>query len=130
MLSGSEIAMSPSMLSFRNRNSVLPALHKIFTVSNMGESRTVMSQYRMQGRLYDHAQFHVRNHEGGLPVNASCKIVVTFSPLQLGKSEGQVSITNNEDDKPANRAAQRNGLAIAARKILPECLRAVRSRSK
>ena len=100
MLSGPEIAMSPSSLSFAEQKLGIASAPQEITVSNMGTRTVMLTNIGIKGdfTLMPNSTCEAMNE--GLPVNASCKIVVTFSPLQPGKSEGQVSITNNEDDKP------------------------------
>jgi hypothetical protein len=99
-LGGPEIAMSPSTLSFAEQKLGIASAPQEITVSNMGTRTVVLTNIGIKGDFTIMPNSTCETMNEGLPVNASCKIVVTFSPLQLGKSEGQVSITNNEDDKP------------------------------
>ena len=95
-MGGATVTLSPTSLTFGNQAVATTSAAKSITLTNTGTIALAISSVAIDG------DFAVSANTCGttLAVGSKCRISVTFTPSQLGRSTGTLAITDNATDSP------------------------------
>jgi hypothetical protein len=94
------VAISRTSLSFPEQSQGVVSSPQTVTVSNSGEKDLLISALEVNGDFTITPGSTCENLRGPLAPGANCTILVTFNPLEAGKREGQLTITDNAEGSP------------------------------
>jgi hypothetical protein len=94
------VAMSGTSLSFPEQSQGVVSSPQTVTVSNSGKKDLFISGLEVNGDFTITPGSTCENLPGPLAPGANCTILVTFSPLEAGRRDGQLTITDNAEGSP------------------------------
>jgi hypothetical protein len=99
-LGGSEVAIAPSSLNFPAQKVGTRSAPQDITISNAGKKALVISNVDVDGDFTIMPSSTCETLYGALSASASCRVVVTFTPLGAGKRDGRVTFTDDAENSP------------------------------
>jgi len=94
------VAISRTSLSFAEQSQGAVSSPQTVTVSNSGKKGLSISDLEVTGDFTITPGSTCEGLPGPLAPGANCTILVTFNPLEAGKRDGQLTITDNAEGSP------------------------------
>jgi hypothetical protein len=99
-LNVSSVKASSSSLNFGEQDVGMMSMPQTITMSNAGKKTILVSAVNLDGDFTMMTNSTCESIEGTLAPGSSCTVVVTFTPLEVGKREGSLKFTDDGADSP------------------------------
>lgn len=99
-LSVPRINISPSRVNFPSQKIGTPSAPQTVTLSNSGKETLLVSSIDVAGDFTIMPSSTCESLRGPLAPEASCSVMVTFTPLGAGKRDGRITFTDDAEDCP------------------------------
>jgi hypothetical protein len=99
-LNASAVTFSPSSLNFDEQKEGTPSMLQQISMSNTGQKTLLVSSIAVDGDFTIMPGSTCESLQGSLAAGSSCTVVVTFTPLGIGKRQGELTFTDDAPDSP------------------------------
>ena len=100
----SAVQISPPALEFPEQRVGTRSSPQTITLPNVGKAALLISSINADGDFTIMPSSTYETLEGFLPANSSCTVVVTFTPLGVGKGDGCVTLSDDAENSPQSVA--------------------------